>query len=592
MKDIRPTLPLFSWWLLSLAVYWAPPGFGQSRYVQPQPDSYAGLIAESEKYFDDKLKTDKIIGLSAAIIMDGKVIWKKGFGYADRLAKTPMTVNTVVNIGSVTKTFTALSVMQLEEKHLLNIQKPLTTYLPTFHPLTRPGISLDSVTVKTLITHTSGIQPDVWRNSDLASGSYTDVLGFINQTYLVYPAGLAGLYSNAGYNILGHLIRDVSKTDYAQYVHKNIFNVLGMKHSGFAMDGLRNRTKIYAYGQQADEYELRDIASGGIYTDMNDFTRYAIGMLQAYRGESTALLKQATAQKMFSLQNGQVPLETNKKGLGWFMFRNDSTFAMYHAGSAGFTHAKLLLIPDRNAALLVLTNTAEGGQAAETFCFNQLPRFGLRIPDLFPTPTTHSVGQQQDLVTLPDSTLASYVGVYAESSSYNVVKLNNHQLTLANGGQKLVLKPVSETEFIAYEVKGTDTIPRTEQRLIFKKLNSNTFLFRRVNNRDYNLGYWLKPIDPALWSKRIGVYEHYGYQMLIGDSKFKRAELYMSVDSVLMLRLRTMGSFYEMPLDAIAANYALTSGVNSGFGGFNVIFGEDTLYSTLEFAGLRFRMLH
>ncbi|WP_157816014.1 serine hydrolase domain-containing protein [Spirosoma pollinicola] len=590
MKDSRPALSLFTGGLLTLVVFIALPGFGQSRYAQP--DTYAGLIAESETYFEDKLKTDKIVGLSAAIIMDGKVIWKKGFGYADQQTKTPMTVNTVVNIGSVTKTFTALSVMQLEERGLLDIQKPLTTYLPTFHPLTRPGIPLDSVTVKTLITHTSGIQSDVWKNSDLGSGHYTDVLGFINQTHLVYPAGLAGLYSNAGYNILGHLIRDVTQTDYVQYVHKHIFTVLGMTHSGFAMDGLTNRTKIYAYGQQANEYELRDIASGGIYTDMNDFTTYALGMLQAYRGESTALLKQATAQKMFTQQNAQVPLETNKKGLGWFMFRNDSTFAMYHAGSAGFTHAKLLLIPDRNAALLVLTNTAEGGQAAETFCFNELPRFGLRIPDLFPTPTTHLVGKPQDLVTLADSTLTSYVGIYAESNSYNVVKLTNHQLILVNGGQKLVLKPVSETEFLPYDVKGADTIPRVEQRLIFRKLKGKTFLFRRVNTRDYNLGYWLRPIDPHIWSNRMGIYEHYGYQLMIGDSKFKRAELYMSADSVLMLRLSTMGSSSEMPLDAIDANYALSSGVNSGFGGVNVIFREAPLYQTLEFAGLSFRKPH
>lgn len=590
MKGIEPAQTIFSLWLLNLILITTSPVLGQIRRAHPQSDTYAGLITESEKYFAEKLKTDKIIGLSAAIIMDGKVVWKEGFGYSDRQNKVPMTVNTVVNIGSVTKTFTALSVMQLVERGLLDIQKPLTTYLPNFRPLARPGIHLDSITVKTLITHTSGIQSDIWKNSDLGSGKYTDVLGFINQTHLIYPAGLAGLYSNAGYNILGHMIKDVTKTDYADYVHKNIFGVLGMKHSGFAMDRLKNRTKIYAYGQQAQEYELRDIASGGIYTDMNDFTRYAIGLLQAYRGESTRLLRQATAKEMFSLQNGHVPLETNKKGLGWFMFRNDSTFAVYHAGSAGFTHAKLLLIPKSNAAVIVMTNTAEGGQAAENFCFNLLPRFGLSIPDLFPIPNTHSVSTEKDLVALPDSVLARFSGIYAESSSYNVIKMDSHQLMLVNGGAKIVLKPVSETEFIPYDIKTTDTIPRSNQRLIFKGINDNIFLSRRVKGREYNLGYRLTPIDPAIWTKKTGIYEHYGYQMLIGDSKFKSAELYLSTDSVLMLRLKTMGSSNEIPLDVIDSGYALTSGVNSGFGGFNVKFREDDSYHILEFAGLSFRM--
>ena len=589
MKGIKPALTIFSL-LLNLVLITASPVFGQIRRAHRQNDTYADLIAESEKYFEEKLKADKIIGISAAIVMDGKVIWKKGFGYADQLRKTPMTVNTVVNIGSVTKTFTALCVMQLKQRGVINIDKPLTTYLPAFHPLIRAGIQLDSVTVKTLITHTSGIQSDIWKNSDLGSGKYTDVLGFINQTYLVYPPGLAGLYSNAGYNILGHLVREVTKTDYAEYVHKNIFNVLGMKHSGFAMDGLKNRTKIYAYGKEASEYELRDIASGGIYTDMNDLASYATGMLRAYRGESTALLRQTTAKEMFTLQNARVPLETNKKGLGWFMFRNDSTFAMYHSGSAGFSHAKLLLIPEHNAALMVLTNTAEGGPAAETFCFNQLPRFGLRIQDLFPSPTTHSVGSQQKFISLPDSTLEKYVGIYAESSSYNVVKLADHQLTLSNGGQKLVLKPVSESEFIAHDIKDADTTVRSNQRLIFNKLKGNYFLFRRVDERDRSLGYCLKPVDRSLWSKRIGLYEHYGYQLLIGDSKFKSAELYVSPDSVMMLRLKTLGSSYEIPLDVIDSAYALTSGINSGLGSFNVKFRDDHLYHVLEFAGLSFRM--
>ncbi len=588
MKANKPDFE--SLWLLILILITASPVFGQIRHAHPQSDTYADLIVKSEEYFAEKLKTDKIVGLSAAIIMDGKVVWKEGFGYSDQQNKVPMTVNTVVNIGSVTKTFTALSVMQLVEHGLLDIQKPLTAYLPKFHPLTRPGIHLDSVTVKTLITHTSGIQSDIWKNSDLGSGKYTDVLGLINQTHLVYPAGLAGLYSNAGYNILGHMIKDVTKTDYADYVHKNIFNVLGMKHSGFAMDRLKNRTKIYAYGQQAQEYELRDIASGGIYLDMNDFTKYAIGLLEAYRGESARLLRQATAKEMFSLQNAHVPLETNKKGLGWFMFRNDSTFAVYHAGSAGFTHAKLLLIPESNAAVIVMTNTAEGGQAAENFCFNLLPRFGLSIPDLFPIPNTRSVSTERDLVVLPDSVLERYSGVYAESGSYNVVRMDSHQLTLANGETKLVLKPVSETEFIPYDIKTTDTIPRSNQRLIFKNINDNIFLSRRVKEREYNLGYRLTAIDPAIWSKRSGIYEHYGYQMLIGDSKFKSAELYLSTDSVLMLRLKTMGSSSEIPLDVIDSGYALTSGVNSGFGGFNVQFREDESYHILEFAGLSFRM--
>ena len=73
---------------------------------------------------------------------------------------------------------------------------------------------------------------------------------------------------------------------------------------------------------------------------------------------------------------------------------------VYHAGSAGFAQAKLLLFPEKNAAVIVMTNTAEGGQAAEDFCFQLLPRFGLRISDLFPNPITGLVHDTSHVVQL------------------------------------------------------------------------------------------------------------------------------------------------------------------------------------------------
>ncbi len=337
--------------------------------VAQQPADQADLVKASEQYFIEKMAADHIVGLSAAIVLDGKVIWQQGFGYADRENNIAMTPQTVVNIGSITKTFTALALMQLNEQGKLDINKPLKTYLPRFRPMAGPGISPDKITVKSVMTHTSGIQSDIWKNSDLESGKYTDVPGFVNQTYLLYPAGMVGLYSNAGYNLLGNVIKAVSKEDYADYIRRHILEPLAMSHSGFAIDSLQNRSKIYAYGQNFRVFELRDIASGGIYADLNDFTKYAIGLLKAYRGETNSIIKASTLHQMFSLQNGSVPIETNKKGLGWFMFKNDSTFAVYHAGSAGFAHAKLLLFPEKKCCCCRDDQHSRGWTGCRRFLF-------------------------------------------------------------------------------------------------------------------------------------------------------------------------------------------------------------------------------
>lgn len=547
------------------------------------------LISDAERYFSEKLLSDRIVGLSAAIVMDGKVVWTKGFGYADRDNKVPMTPETVVNIGSVTKTFTSLAVMQLNESGKLNINNRLKTYLLSFHPLLRPGYSVNDVTVRSLITHTSGIQSDIWKNSDLGSAKYTDVLNYINSTYLLYPAGQVALYSNAGYNILGNLVKTISHEDYDDYVHKHIFSPLHMTTSGFAMDTLKNRSKIYAYGQEFKEYELRDIASGGIYSTITDLAKYAIGMMDAYNGKGSAVIKQNTAKQMFALSNANVAIETNKKGLGWFSFRNDSTFAMFHAGSAGFAQAKLLLFPDKNAAVMVLTNTAEGGAAAEEFCFNMLPSFGLSVADLFPTPTT-VLSPSPVTQRLSQSVLKKHEGCYASTAPYTPISVDNDYLRLVSGNSVTLLKPINANEYIPYTMKEADTIVKdVNQRYFFKDVKNLHYLILRNKNREYAIGHRINTVNNPIWDQRKGLHEQYGYQMLIGDSKFKSLEIYTTPDKVLMCRLKTMGSTYEIPLDIIDDNHAMTTSLYSGFGGFTVTFQQENGHSVVDFGGLTFR---
>lgn len=548
------------------------------------------LVQSSDEFFNKNLQQNKnIVGISAAIIVNDSVIWSNGFGYADKLNKVLMTNNTVVNMGSITKTFTSLSVMQLQQRGSLNINNPLNSYLTDFRPKTK-NIDIKDITVKSVLTHTSGIQPDIWKNSDLRSGKYTDVLGYINNTYITYPPGMVGLYSNAGYNILGTLVKAVSKQDYAAYVHQNIFAPLGMSRSGFAMDGLKYRSKIYLGGNEVEEYELRDIASGGIYTNINDFSKYAIELMKAYNGESSSIIDSPTIREMFSLQNQNVPIESNKKGLGWFMFKNDSNFAVYHAGSAGFAQAKLLLIPKSKFAVIVMTNSAEGGAIAEEFCFSFLNKYQLSISDLFPAPITGKIHSSSTPIRLSRHSLKRYLGNYAQDEGYIKVILEKDRLRLTDGERQYFLTPLSRDEFLPVEIFPNDSlVERSNKRFVFKKVNNENFLFQRIGDREYESGLKLKNVDRSVWENKTGKYKHFGYQMLIGDTKFKEVEIYISEDNVLIMKLTTFGSVRHIPLRLIAPDHAVTCGINAGFGGFNVSFSEKDDQKVVDFAGLTFR---
>ncbi len=548
------------------------------------------VIESSDKFFRENLALNKnIVGLSAAVIMNDSVIWSNGFGYADKGNKVPMTTNTVVNMGSITKTFTSLSVMQLHQKGLLNINKPLISYLTDFRPKTN-NFHLKDITIKSILTHTSGIQSDFWKNSDLETGKYTDILSYINDTYITYPPGMVGLYSNAGYNILGSLVKAVSKQDYAAYVHQNIFAPLGMSQSGFAMDSLKYRSKIYLGGNEMEEYELRDIASGGIYTNINDFSKYAINLMKAFNGESSSIIDSSSIREMFSLQNETVQIESNKKGLGWFMFKNDTNFAVYHAGSAGFAQAKLLLIPKSKFAVIVMTNSAEGGSIAEEFCFNFLNKYQLNISDLFPTPITGNIHAVSKPIKLSSSGLKKHLGNYAQSEGYIKVVLEKDRLKLIDGKKQYFLTPLTKNEFLPFEIFPNDSLVEiSNKRFIFKKINKETFIFQRIGSREYESGLKLKHVNRQDWENVTGKYKHFGYQMLIGDTKFKEVEIYITDDEVLMMKLTTFGGVRSIPLRVLASDYAVTCGINAGFGGFNIHSYKENNQQLVDFAGITFR---
>ena len=547
-------------------------------------------IRECEKLISSSMESGKIIGVSAAIILNDSVIWKKGFGYADKDNEVPMTVNTVVNIASVTKTFTALAIMQLQEKGLLDINHPLNKYLPQFNPKTR-GEDLDQLTIKSVITHSSGIQTDILKNSDIGSGKYTDVLGFINETYLLYPPGMVESYSNSGYNILGHLIKEVSKQDYQEYIHNNILAPLGMNHSGFIMDSLNNRTRVYSGGESIREYGFRDIASGGIYTNINDFAKYAQGLMDAYNRMDSPIIQTASIHEMFTLQSNHVLIESNKKGLGWFMFQNDSVFALTHAGDAAWGHAELCLIPEKRAAAMILINAAEGEPLRRDFSYHFTGKFGLSIPDIIPPHVIKEIHQEIKPINLPDDILKRHAGDYAQGFSYLTISIEDGNLLMNRDNKYYLLKALSENEFVPYEKVGQDSLAEKDgERFCFMDASDFHMLFHEVGSNESRLGYKLNKFNISLMNKKLGSYEHFGYQLLVGDTRFKGAALLLAGDRVLMLKLITYDGEYAFPLNVISDEYAVTSGLGTGFG-YTVKFTEDEKHFIIDFGGIAFRKI-
>ncbi len=396
-------------------------------------------------------------------------------------------------------------------------------------------------------------------------------------------------YSNSGYNILGHLIKEVSKQDYPDYIKNNIFIPLGMSHSGFIMDSLKNRTRVYSGGQSIHEYGFRDIASGGIYTDINDFAKYAKGLLDAYNGMNSTCIKTTSIHKMFTLQQGNVLIESNKKGLGWFMFKNDSVFAVTHAGDGAFGHAELCLIPDKNAAVMILINSAEGESLRKDFCFNFISKYGLSIPDIIPPPVIKEIHKEIEPICLPDDILKKHAGDYANGFSYVTISVEDSNLIMLRDNKYYLLKALSENEFVPCEKAGQDILlQKDNERYCFLDSGNFHILFHKAGYNESRLGYKLNEFNTSLITKKLGVYEQFGYQLLVGDTKFKGAELSLAGDRVLILKLIAYDGEFAFPLNVISGEYAVTSGLGTGFG-FTIQFTDDEKYDIIDFGGITFR---
>ena len=546
------------------------------------------LIQEYEELIAKKMESDKIVGVSAALIVNDSLVWEKGFGFADIENQIPMTKNTIVNIGSITKPVTAICAMQLQEKGLLNTNQPVTKYLPQFNPKTKFG-DINQVKVKDLIVHSSGIQSDIWKNSDLNSGKYTDVVGFINETYLLYPPGVLGFYSNSGYNILGHVLKEVSGVDYINYVHDNIFRTLGMKNSGFWVDSLKNKTKIYDNGRnEIKEHPIRDIASGGIYCDVHDFALLAKGIINSYNNNTPALLTSKTLQEVFTIQNNDAGyvIGRNKRGLGWYLFNNETALAANHTGSAGYAFAHIMLLPKDKAALLIFTNSSNGWDLCEQAGYKLLEHYNLKVQDVFTKPLILEKDESNTAVMVNKNTLLNHVGYYSEALSYSKIFLKNDTLRFSQNDKVFTLIPVNENEFLPYNHHGKLI---EDTRYYFKDIEPFHVLIRKNGNNEQVLGYKFGGVDNIHWANKQGYYDHFGYQLIAGDTKFKGVELEISKDNVLILVLETLeNNKFTVPLNVISEKYATTAGLMSGYG-MTVSFTENEKYYIIDFGGLTFR---
>ena len=299
-------------------------------------------------------------GCALAVILDGEIIYKKGYGMADLEHDIPIRPNSVFNIASISKQFVAMSLLLLEEEGKLSLDDNIRKYLPELPEYDAP------ITIKNLIYHTSGI-PDYelrWyiEGKDFLNCTPENELyrQICSQRELDFRPGEKHQYSNSGYFLAGLIVKKVSGKSLTQFAEEKIFGPLGMKNSHFLDDNrtiIRNRAFGYSplihggYGNAVTRFDL--VGDGGLWTNVEDLFLWDQNFYNNKLGKGTMELidKMLTNGK---LNNGSA--FDYCCGLTTGSFKGTRT--IHHPGAYGGYRSFMIRFPDKHLSIILLSNIA------------------------------------------------------------------------------------------------------------------------------------------------------------------------------------------------------------------------------------------
>lgn len=543
------------------------------------------LIEEYKTLIMEKMQTGHLVGVGAAIII-GDSVWKEGFGYADKENKIPFTTNTALCIGSITKVFTGMGIMQLHEKKQLNIDKPIVKYLPEFTIKTR-NKDVKNITVRSVIQHTSGITNDVFLNAWGENEQYTKAVDYLKNGYLCYPVNMVYHYSNPGYSLLGHTILKVSREDYPDYVRDNILKPIGMNNSGFVgYHTLKNVSKTYdSSGTHFPLKYGRNIPAGGLLSNIDDMVKFAQEMIAIYHGKKGGFLKPETL-KMFD-ENNNDNIENINTCFGWDVFKNDSSIVISHGGSHHVAVAMLSINLKMRIAAIYLVNTEGGWNLA----YDALDKM-LNLSVLTEADRTHSYPYKNKIAnSISVDSLKAHAGIYADTRDCQVVKFENDKLILNAEYGNFELKPQTNNEFIPGQIINPDSVRwLSKSRFIFNEVNGYKVLFYQdANYKRKPLAYMVVPKEiTGIWKKRLGKYKLEGQEIESVD-KFSEAELSVADNKLLKLKVFYASGEYLYYMRIENDNELTFCGFDATQGGEKISFGKQKQNDIMNFYGLTMR---
>ena len=337
--------PIFFTFLF-LSYFFVFPSFAQT-IVDKQ------LTAKFDQLLSEQFKTGET-GAAALVSRKGQIIYKKAFGMANMELNIPMQPDNVFRIGSISKQFTAVAILQLMEQGKLNLQDDITKFIPDY------PTHGHKITIEHLLTHTSGIQSYTGMKEfgtiSRLDKTPEELIAFFKNQPMEFAPGTKWNYNNSGYFLLGYIIEKLSGKTYPEYVEENIFKPLGMTNSFYGSDSriIKNRAAAYSKNEKgfinAEPLSMTlPYAAGSLQSTVEDLYKWN----QAVQGYK--LVKKESLDKAFT----SYILADGKKtgyGYGWGLGNLQGSQTIEHGGGIPGFLTQGIYLPKEDVFVAVFSN--------------------------------------------------------------------------------------------------------------------------------------------------------------------------------------------------------------------------------------------
>lgn len=313
------------------------------------------IASELDNFIQEQMKKHNLPGVALAITKGEEIIYAKAFGVASK--DEPLNTDTPLYIGSLTKSFTALAIMQLQEQGLLDIDDPVVEYLPWFE--LADNEATNTITLRNLLNQASGLSDFGYMPDNDDDLSIVEGVERMKSAELTAPIGTKFQYFNSNYSILGAVVQQVSGLSYEAYIEQEIFQPLGMNNSYAVLGQAQQAGLPDGYGTffsfslpREQRFRQYDLPAGYLIMSVEDLSQYLRAQINEGVYEGVSILSPEGVTAMHTPAEGiEVPY-----GMGWFIYEKNGIQIIEHGGTNENYHTAGILLPELDMTIAIQVN--------------------------------------------------------------------------------------------------------------------------------------------------------------------------------------------------------------------------------------------